>query len=86
MTEVQAEECVDCVHYVNRVKGKITYMKTVDENKQFFKYALDKSCRGQMYLNGHCTKFRREFRKDVDRYMHDFENPYEACVGIKACK
>ncbi|KAL6237902.1 hypothetical protein BDW75DRAFT_202961 [Aspergillus navahoensis] len=88
MSADQAEECVDCVHYVLRVEGRIEKMKTVSENPQFFRYALDKSCRGRMYLAGHCQKFRREFRKDVQRYMRGFreEEPYEACVAIKSCR
>ncbi|KAL4899060.1 hypothetical protein BDW74DRAFT_164065 [Aspergillus multicolor] len=88
MSASQAEECVDCVHYVSRVEGRILRMKTVSENPQFFRYALDKSCRGQMYLAGHCQKFRREFKKDVARFMVDFleEEPYEACVAIKSCR
>ncbi|KAL4914344.1 hypothetical protein BDW62DRAFT_204735 [Aspergillus aurantiobrunneus] len=75
MSEAQAAECVDCVHYVNRIEGRIARMKNVRENPQFFRYALDKSCRGQMYLAGHCQKFRREFRKDVDRYMLEVQQP-----------
>ncbi|KAL4948689.1 hypothetical protein BDW69DRAFT_203390 [Aspergillus filifer] len=86
MSASQAEECVDCVHYANRVEDRIEKMKTVRENPQFFTYALDKSCRGQMYLDGHCQKFRREFRKDVERFMVEIQNPYEACVAIKSCR
>ncbi|KAL4986726.1 hypothetical protein BDW68DRAFT_162660 [Aspergillus falconensis] len=88
MSADQAEECVDCVHYVLRVEDRIKKMKTVSENRQFFRYALDKSCRGQMYLAGHCQHFRREFRKDVERFMRGFqeEEPYEACVAIKSCR
>ncbi|KAL4781219.1 hypothetical protein BJX76DRAFT_335922 [Aspergillus varians] len=86
MSESQAAECVDCVHYASRVEGRIEKMKTVRENPQFFRYALDKSCYGDMYLAGHCPKFRREFRKDVERYMQEIQTPYDACVSIKSCR
>lgn len=85
MSASQADECVDCVHYINRVEGRVQKQGR-SENPHFFRYAMDKSCHGQMYLNRHCTKFRREFRKDVERYMLDFEDPYEACVSIRACR
>jgi hypothetical protein len=86
MSEKEAEECVDCVHYAIRVESRFQKMGIPRENYQFFGYALDKSCRGQMYLAGHCQKFRREFRKDPARYIQDIQNPYDACASIKVCR
>ncbi|KAL5337990.1 hypothetical protein BJX70DRAFT_399086 [Aspergillus crustosus] len=86
MSADEAEECVNCVHYVTRVESRFQHLNISRENYQFFGYALDKSCRGQMYLAGHCQKFRREFRKDPARYIQDIQNPYDACASIKVCR
>ncbi|KAJ0421489.1 hypothetical protein BJY00DRAFT_312093 [Aspergillus carlsbadensis] len=86
MTATEAEECVDCVHYARRIEGMIQRLDNVRGNPQFFRYALDKSCRGHLLSTGHCKNYRREFRKDVDRFMEEIHaDPYEACVSIKYC-
>ncbi|KAL4881866.1 hypothetical protein BJY04DRAFT_54492 [Aspergillus karnatakaensis] len=86
MSEAEAEECVDCVHYATRVESRFQKLQIPRDNLQFFGYALDKSCRGQMYLAGHCQKFRRAFRKDMKRYINDIQSPYDACASIKVCR
>ncbi|KAL2824982.1 hypothetical protein BJY01DRAFT_230313 [Aspergillus pseudoustus] len=87
MSETEAEECVDCVHYARRIEGMIQKMDHVPVrgNPQFFRYAMDKSCRGHLLSTGHCKNFRREFRKDVPRFMDQIQEPYEACAAIKYC-
>ncbi|KAI9370126.1 hypothetical protein BJX61DRAFT_535886 [Aspergillus egyptiacus] len=79
------EECVDCVHYASRVESMIQQRDNVKGNPQFFLYALDKSCRGKVLASGRCPRFRRAFRKDPERFMLAVEDPYEACVSVKAC-
>ncbi|KAL2812677.1 hypothetical protein BDW59DRAFT_155206 [Aspergillus cavernicola] len=84
--EYDIENCVDCVHYTSRVNDMVHKWDHVDGNPQFFQYALMRSCRGQVLSSGACPKFRREFRKDPARYMKETQNPYDACVSIKACQ
>ncbi|OJJ08361.1 hypothetical protein ASPVEDRAFT_34524 [Aspergillus versicolor CBS 583.65] len=85
MSEDEAGECLNCVHYLARVEDRVQKFKNSTENPQLFQYALQVSCRGLLYRGGHCVKFMHEFRKDLPRLMHT-EDPYEACVSIASCR
>ncbi|KAE8154307.1 hypothetical protein BDV25DRAFT_147925 [Aspergillus avenaceus] len=54
-------------------------------NKQFFRYALDVSCRGQLLITRRCLRYRRAFLDDSERFMIEIEQPSQVCMSIKAC-
>ncbi|RHZ58995.1 hypothetical protein CDV55_103412 [Aspergillus turcosus] len=83
--------CADCMHYAMSVDAKIRHAEqggaaSVRGNKQFFRYALDVTCRGGLFVDKRCLDFRRGFLGDVGRYMIAVGEPYEACRGIGACR
>jgi hypothetical protein len=57
----------------------------VRTNKQFFRYALDVTCRGGLFVDKRCLDFRRGFLADAERYMGQVAEPYEACRGVGTC-
>lgn len=73
------------MHYAMSVEARIVSAGNVRGNAQFFRYALDTSCRGVLFTSKRCVGFRRGFLDDVGRYMYAVERPYEACKGIGAC-
>ncbi|PYI09285.1 hypothetical protein BO78DRAFT_308677 [Aspergillus sclerotiicarbonarius CBS 121057] len=78
--------CADCLAYVRDVDAMFRENGRAWANHQFFRYALDKSCRGQLLIRGHCPQYRRRFREQPGRYMTQLDRPYEACRAIAACK
>ncbi|KAF7121785.1 hypothetical protein CNMCM5793_009338 [Aspergillus hiratsukae] len=83
--------CADCLHYAMSVDAKIRHAEqggaaNVRTNKQFFRYALDVTCRGGLFVDKRCLDFRRGFLGDVARYMVAVAEPYEACRGVGACQ
>lgn len=83
--------CADCLHYAMSVDAKIRDAEqggavNVCGNKQFFRYALDVTCRGGLFVDKRCLDFRRGFLGDAERYMNAVAEPYEACRGIGACR
>ncbi|OOF92078.1 hypothetical protein ASPCADRAFT_133634 [Aspergillus carbonarius ITEM 5010] len=78
--------CADCLGYVRDVEAMFRENGRAWTNHQFYRYALDRSCRGQLLLSGHCPQYRRKFLEKPGRYMPQLDRPYEACRGIRACK
>ncbi|RHZ59267.1 uncharacterized protein CDV56_107422 [Aspergillus thermomutatus] len=83
--------CADCMHYAMSVDAKIRHAEqggaeNVRGNGQFFRYALDVSCRGGLFADKRCLDYRRGFLGDAKRYMDAVGEPYEACRGIGACR
>ncbi|KAE8168105.1 hypothetical protein BDV40DRAFT_251324 [Aspergillus tamarii] len=77
--------CADCINYASRVDDMIRRSNNVRGNKQFFKYASDVSCRGQLLVSKRCLRYRRAFLDNPDKFMFDIEVPSQACIAIKAC-
>ncbi|PLN79361.1 hypothetical protein BDW42DRAFT_127658 [Aspergillus taichungensis] len=79
--------CADCLRYSHQIETKFRHTPENKDNTQFFRYALDKSCRGVVFLSGACSKLRRVFRDDVSQFMGLIQegNVYEACEVAKAC-
>ncbi|KAE8374547.1 hypothetical protein BDV26DRAFT_269819 [Aspergillus bertholletiae] len=78
--------CADCINYASRVDGMIRRSNSnVRGNKQFFKYASDVSCRGQLLSSRRCLRYRHAFLDNPDKFMFDIEVPSQACIAIKAC-
>ncbi|KAF4212815.1 hypothetical protein CNMCM5878_000679 [Aspergillus fumigatiaffinis] len=83
--------CADCLHYTMSVDAKIRHaeqggVENVRGNKQFFRYAVDVTCRGGLFVDKRCLDFRRGFLGDAERYMVAVGEPYEACRGVGACR
>ncbi|GFF88505.1 conserved hypothetical protein [Aspergillus udagawae] len=83
--------CADCLHYAMSVDAKIRHAEqdgaeNVRGNRQFFRYAVDVTCRGGLFVDKRCLDFRRGFLGDPARYMIEVGEPYEACRGIGACR
>ncbi|GFF79607.1 conserved hypothetical protein [Aspergillus lentulus] len=83
--------CADCMHYAMSVDAKIRQAEeggaeNVRNNKQLFRYAVDVSCRGGLFVDKRCLDFRRGFLGDAERYMVAVGEPYEACRGVGACR
>ncbi|KAG2007690.1 hypothetical protein GB937_008340, partial [Aspergillus fischeri] len=83
--------CADCLHYAMSVDAKIRHAEeggaeNIRTNKQFFRYAVDVTCRGGLFVDKRCLDFRRGFLRDAERYMVAVGEPYEACRGIGACR
>ncbi|KAH1489002.1 hypothetical protein LV164_006371 [Aspergillus fumigatus] len=83
--------CTDCLHYAMSVDAKIRHAEeggaeNIRTNKQFFRYAVDVTCRGGLFVDKRCLDFRRGFLGDAERYMVAVGEPYEACRGIGACR
>ncbi|GAQ12146.1 hypothetical protein ALT_9467 [Aspergillus lentulus] len=83
--------CADCMHYAMSVDAKIRQAEeggaeNVRNNKQLFRYAVDVSCRGGLFVDKRCLDFRRGFLGDAERYMVAVGEPYKACRGVGACR
>ncbi|PWY79159.1 hypothetical protein BO70DRAFT_380344 [Aspergillus heteromorphus CBS 117.55] len=81
----QVDFCADCLAYVRAVDAMFRRNGRAGNNRQFFKYALDTSCRGQLLLRGHCPKYRRSLLADPGRHLSLLDNPFETCTAIRAC-
>ncbi|GFG26689.1 conserved hypothetical protein [Aspergillus udagawae] len=61
--------CADCLHYAMSVDAKIRHAEqdgaeNVRGNRQFFRYAVDVTCRGGLFVDKRCLDFRRGFLGD----------------------
>lgn len=77
--------CHDCLSYARHVEAMIQRNPGVRGNRQFFRYALDVSCRGALLTSHRCPNYRRIFLKESDRFMDEIAHPFEACAAIRAC-
>ncbi|BCS00627.1 uncharacterized protein AKAW2_50968A [Aspergillus luchuensis] len=78
--------CADCLGYVRDVDTMFQKNTGAWANSQFFRYALDKSCRGRVLITGRCLQYRRRLLKKPAIFMAQLDSPYEACRAIQACK
>ncbi|KKK18597.1 hypothetical protein P175DRAFT_01908 [Aspergillus ochraceoroseus IBT 24754] len=85
MLAAQQEDCADCVNYAGRIDTMFRKTENVQGNPQFFRYALDVSCRGTVLASGQCLNYRRQFLKDPERFMQEVQSPYDACISINSC-
>jgi len=86
LTDYDESHCAGCIGYALKVNGMIDDAgDNVRGNTQFFRYAVDKACTGQLLSDGRCLEHRRGFLRDKARYAHGIEEPYAACRAISAC-
>ncbi|GFN20596.1 uncharacterized protein AtWU_10403 [Aspergillus tubingensis] len=78
--------CADCLGYVRDVDTMFQKNTGAWANPQFFRYALDKSCRGRVLITGRCLQYRRRLLEKPAISMSQLDSPYEACRAIQACK
>ncbi|GAA90899.1 hypothetical protein AKAW_09013 [Aspergillus luchuensis IFO 4308] len=70
--------CADCLGYVRDVDTMFQKNTGAWANSQFFRYALDKSCRGRVLITGRCLQYRRRLLKKPAIFMAQLDSPYEA--------
>ncbi|RDH28834.1 hypothetical protein BDQ94DRAFT_93076 [Aspergillus welwitschiae] len=78
--------CADCLGYVRDVDTMFQKNAGAWANSQFLRYALDKSCRGRVLINGRCLQYRRRLLEKPAIFRSQLDSPYEACMAIQACK
>lgn len=78
--------CADCLGYIRDVDTMFQKNTGAWANSQFFRYALDKSCRGRILITGRCLQYRRRLLEKPAISMSQLDSPYEACRAIQACK
>ncbi|PYH30150.1 uncharacterized protein BO87DRAFT_400618 [Aspergillus neoniger CBS 115656] len=70
--------CADCLGYVRDVDTMFQKNTGAWANSQFFRYALDKSCRGRILITGRCLQYRRRLLEKPAISMSQLDSPYEA--------
>ncbi|PWY69400.1 hypothetical protein BO83DRAFT_316885 [Aspergillus eucalypticola CBS 122712] len=70
--------CADCLGYVRDVDTMFQKNTGAWANSQFFRYALDKSCRGRVLITGRCLQYRRRLLEKPAIFMSRLDSPYEA--------